>query len=62
MGIAAIVYLLLTESKEIYSTNITLHAVSSVARYATTTVEIFRPSQKWDLCGVVAVPVSEANF
>ena len=30
--------------------------------YDPTMVEIFRPSQKWDLHGVVAVLVSKVNF
>ena len=48
-------------SKALSSENITSHAVSSVDRSATMMVEIFRPSQKRDSRGVVAVLVSEVS-
>ena len=38
------------------------YAVSSVARPAVKMLEKFRPSQKWDLRGVVAMSVSEVIF
>ena len=43
------------------SANITAHAVSFVASYPVTMVEIFRPSQNKDLRGVLAGPVSKVK-
>ena len=62
MGVAALVSLGVAASKALSSANITAHAVSSVARSAGTMVKIFRPSQKRNLRGVVAVSVSEVKF
>ena len=55
IGAAALVPFLLVDSKALSSDNITVHAVSYVARFDVTTVEIFRLSQKLGLQGVVAV-------
>ena len=55
MGVGDLVSLLLAASKLLSSDNITVHAVSYVARFDVTTVEIFRLSQKLGLQGVVAV-------
>ena len=62
MGVAALMYLLVAASKVLYSKNITAHTVSSVARSATTMVEIFHLSQKQGLREVVARLVSKVNF
>ena len=59
MGVATIMSLVVIASKSLSSANITAHTVSSVARSAATMVKIFFPSQKWDLCVVVAVLVSK---
>ena len=62
MGVATLLYLLVVDSKEFYSSNITAHAVSSVYRSDAMMVEIFCQSQKWDFQGVVAGLVSKVNF
>ena len=62
MGVVALMYLGLAASKAFSSPNITAHTVSSVSRSSAVMVEIFRPSQKRDLRGVVAVLVSEVIF
>ena len=62
MGVAPLVSLLVAASKKLYSSNITVHALVSIARSDMMVVEIFHPSQKQDLRGVVAVSVSEVIF
>ena len=55
MGVAALVYLLVEDSKALSLVNITVYVVSYIARFDVTTVKIFCLSQKLGLRGVVAV-------